>query len=423
MISLKILKNSSSLRAVMPTSTSCKRRLSKSAALRHQSADRPQPLTILTEDELAMRDSVAKLASEQIAALVTKMDQLHEIDNLVVKSLFENGLMGMEVAEEYGGSGCSFLMTMLAVEEIAKVDASVSVLVDIHNTLIARLINKIASPEQKQKYLPRLATDTVGSFCLTEPSSGSDAFSLKTTARKEGDGYVINGTKMWISNSDIAGIYLVMANANPDKGYKGISCFVVERDNPGLTVAKKESKLGIKASGTCVLHFDNCKVKEDALLGEIGKGYRYAIDYLNEGRIGIGAQMLGVAQGCLNATIPYTLQRAQFKKPIFSFQAVNHEIARMCTEIECSRLLVYNASRLVETNRPFVKEAAMAKYFASESAGRITSKCIDLMGGVGFTTDFPQEKYFRDAKIGTIYEGTSNMMLNTIARWIENENK
>ncbi|KAI4477386.1 hypothetical protein M0804_012772 [Polistes exclamans] len=405
----------------------------------------PGPLTQFTDDELMMKDTerdsatglcifynivystsslsfiVSKLAKEDIAPLVRKMEKEGRIDENVLKKLFENGLMGMEVPEEYGGTGGNFMTTILAIEEIAKVDGSVAALVDIHNTLVNSLIIKVASEEQKQKYLTKLAQNYAGSFCLTEPSAGSDAFSLKTEAKKDGNDYVINGTKMWISNSDIAGLFLVFANADTSASYRGITTFLVERNTPGVTVGKPEEKLGIKASGTCMIHFENVRVPESNILGKFGHGYKYAAGFLNEGRIGIGAQMIGIAQGCLDATIPYTLERKQFGKDIFSFQSMQHQIAQVVTELESARLLVYNAARLVDAKKSIMKEAAMAKLVASETALRVTAKCIDFMGGVGFTTDFPQEKYFRDCKIGTIYEGTSNMQLSTIAKCIRKE--
>ncbi|XP_018401135.1 PREDICTED: short/branched chain specific acyl-CoA dehydrogenase, mitochondrial-like [Cyphomyrmex costatus] len=381
----------------------------------------PGPLTQFTDDELMMKETVAKLAKEEIAPVVRKMEKESKIDDGVLKMLFENGLMGLEIPTDYGGAGCNFMSTILTVEEVAKVDGAVSALVDIHNTLINSLIIKVASKEHKEKYLPKLAQTYAGSFCLTEPNSGSDAFALKTEAKKDGSDFVINGTKMWISNSDIAGVFLVFANANPSAGYRGITTFFVERDTPGLTVAKPEDKLGIKASGTCMIHFDNVRVPESNILGEFGHGYKYAAGFLNEGRVGIGAQMIGIAQGCLDATIPYTLERKQFGKDVFSFQSMQHQIAQAVTDLECARLLVYNAARLVDAKKDVMKEAAMAKLVASETALRVTAKCIDFMGGVGFTTDFPQEKYFRDSKIGTIYEGTSNMQLSTIAKCIRKE--
>ncbi|XP_063534563.1 short/branched chain specific acyl-CoA dehydrogenase, mitochondrial isoform X2 [Cydia strobilella] len=349
------------------------------------------------------------------------MEDEHKIDDSVRQLLFDNGLMGIETPTEYSGSGCGFLTMMLVVEELSRVDPAVAAYVDIHNTLVNSLFMKIGTEEQKKKYLTKLCTEYAGSFCLTEPTSGSDAFALKTVAKKDGDHYVINGSKMWISNSDVAGVFLVMANADPSKGYKGITCFIVERNTPGLSVAKPENKLGIRASGTCMVHFDNVRVPEGNILGEYGHGYKYAAGFLNEGRIGIASQMIGLCQGCMDATIPYTLERKQFGKNIYSFQGISYQIAHLQTELEAARLLTYNAARLKENNLPFVKEAAMAKYFASEIAQHLTSKCIDFMGGVGFTRDFPQEKFFRDAKIGTIYEGTSNMQLQTIAKLIEKE--
>ncbi|KAF7382580.1 hypothetical protein HZH68_015499 [Vespula germanica] len=403
----------------------------------------PGPLTQFTDDELMMKETVtlkpstkikllilhfvllffvvAKLAKEDIAPLVRKMEKEGRIDDNILNKLFENGLMGIEIPEEYGGTGSNFMTTILAIEEIAKVDGSVAALVDIHNTLVNSLIIKIGSEEQKQKYLTELAQNYAGSFCLTEPGAGSDAFSLKTEAKKDGNDYIINGTKMWISNSDIAGVFLVFANADTSAGYRGITTFFVERDTPGLIVCKPEDKLGIKASGTCMIHFENVRVPESNILGKFGHGYKYAAGFLNEGRIGIGAQMIGIAQGCLDATIPYTLERQQFGKDIFSFQSMQHQIAQITTDLESARLLVYNAARLVDAKKSIMKEAAMAKLVASETALRVTAKCIDFMGGVGFTTDFPQEKYFRDSKIGTIYEGTSNMQLSTIAKCIRKE--
>ncbi|XP_043475639.1 short/branched chain specific acyl-CoA dehydrogenase, mitochondrial [Leptopilina heterotoma] len=378
----------------------------------------PGPLTQFTDDEIMMRDSVAKLSKEQIEPLVKKMEKEGKLDDKLVKTIFENGLMGMQVPAEYGGTESSFMSTILAVEELAKVDGAVAAFVDIHNTLVNSLVIKVASHEQKLKYLTRLAQTDVGSFCLTEPGSGSDAFSLKTVAKKDGKDYVLNGSKMWISNSDIAGIFVVFVNASPSDGYRGITAFIMDSNSPGVTVAKPEDKLGIKASGTCMIHFENVRVPEENILGEFGKGYKYAAGFLNEGRIGIGAQMIGIAQGCLDATIPYTLERKQFGNDIFSFQSMQHQIAQVATELECARLLVYNAARMVDAEQDVMKEAAMAKLFASEIALKVTAKCIDFMGGVGFTTDFPQEKFFRDCKIGTIYEGTSNMQLSTIAKCI-----
>lgn len=379
------------------------------------------PLSFLSEDEKMMKETVAKLAQEKIQPFVKSMDKNHLFEQSVIDTLFENGLMGMEIETELGGSGCNFMTTMLVVEELSKVDPAVAALVDIHNTLVNSLLRKVGNKAQKEKYLPLLAQKYAGSFALTEPSAGSDAFGLKTTAKKEGSHYILNGTKMWISNSDIAGVFLVMANANPSAGYKGITTFIVERDTPGFTVAKKEEKLGIRASGTCMLHFDNVKIPEENLLGEFGKGYQYAAGFLNEGRIGIAAQMIGCAQGCFDATMPYLFERKQFGQEIYSFQSMQHQVATVATQIEAARLLTYNAARLQEAGAPYAKEAAMAKYYASEVAQTTTIKCIDWMGGVGFTTDFPQEKFYRDCKIGSIYEGTTNMQLSTIAKNIKKE--
>lgn len=388
-----------------------------SSRLRHSIG----PLTHFTDDELMTKRMVAKLAREEIAPLVRKMEKEGRIDDDIFRKLFENGLMGIEIPTEYGGAGSNLMNTVLTIEEISKVDATVSIPVSIQNGLINSMILKVGSEEQKRKYLPKLAQNSVGSFCLSEANSGSDAFSLKTEAKKDGAEYVINGTKMWISNSDVAQVFILFANANPSAGYRGITTFLVDRDTPGLTVAKPENKMGMKASYTAMVHFDNVRIPENNLLGEFGCGYKYAAGFLNESRIGIGAQMVGVAQGCLDATIPYTLERKQFGKEIFSFQALQYQIAQAVTELECARLLVYNAARLVEAEKDVMKEAAMAKFVASETACRITAKCIDFMGGVGFTTDFPQEKYFRDSKIGTIYEGTSNMQLLAIARCIRKQ--
>ncbi|XP_011205713.1 short/branched chain specific acyl-CoA dehydrogenase, mitochondrial [Bactrocera dorsalis] len=378
-------------------------------------------LTVLTDDERVMKETVAKLAQEQIAPLVKKMDEEHKFDPSVVQAVFENGLMGIEVDPDLGGSGCNFLTTILVVEELSKVDPAVAAFVDIHNTLVVSLMMKVGSEEQKKKYLPKLAQEYAGSFALTEPGAGSDAFGLKTVAKKDGNHYVINGTKMWISNSDVAGVFLVFANAKPEAGYRGITAFIVDRETPGLIVNKPEDKLGIRASGTCMVTFDNVRIPEENLLGEFGHGYKYAAGFLNEGRIGIGAQMVGLAQGCFDHTIPYLLERKQFGKEIYDFQSMQHQIATVATEIEAARLLTYNAARLQEQGKPYLKEAAMAKFFASEVAQRATIKCIDWMGGVGFTRDFPQEKYYRDVKIGAIYEGTTNMQLSTIAKVIKKE--
>lgn len=346
------------------------------------------------------------------------MDKAGAMAPEVVTALFEQGLMGIEVPAEYGGVGVGFTAACLAVEEIAKVDPAVAVLMDIQNTLLVTAFNRYGSAEQKEKYLPRLATDTVCSFCLSEPNSGSDAFALKTRAVKDGSDWVIDGGKSWISNSLEAGLFVVFANADPSKGHRGITAFVVERDNPGLTIGKKEDKLGIRASSTCELVFEGCRVPEDAVLGQVGQGYKMAIELLNEGRIGIGAQMVGLAQGAFDYALAYMVTRKQFGQSVADFQGMQFQYARAKMEIEAARVLVYNAARLKESGKPFIQEAAMAKLKASEVAQDVSSQCIDWLGGVGFTKEFLAEKYYRDAKIGTIYEGTSNIQLATIAKGV-----
>lgn len=358
-----------------------------------------------TDDELAMRDAVRKFSHERIAPLVKKMDEVHRLDPDLMTDLFQNGIMGIEIEEKYGGSGQNFMSTILAVEELAKVDPSVAALVDVHSTVVVNVLAKVGTDEQKAKYLPKLAQEYPGSFCLSEPSSGSDAFAMKTTAKKDGDFYVINGSKMWISNSASAGVFLVMANADPSKGYRGISTFIVEKGAEGLTVGKRIEKLGICASDTCPIFFDNVRVHKENILGQLGHGYKYAAGFLNEGRIGVSAIMLGLAQGCLEVTLPYLMERKQFGSKIFDFQGMQFQVAEIATQIEAGRLLAYNAARLKENGQPFLKQAAMAKYYACEVAQATTVKCIDWMGGVGFTKDFPQEKFYRDVKVGAIIEG------------------
>ncbi|XP_035675029.1 short/branched chain specific acyl-CoA dehydrogenase, mitochondrial-like [Branchiostoma floridae] len=387
----------------------------------HPVSEVVMPLTVLSEDEQMMRDSVAKFAKEKIGPLVREMDQNSKMDDSVLQGLFENGLMGVEVEAEYGGTDSTFFSSCLVVEELARVDPAVAVLVDIQNTLIVTSLRLHGTEEQKQKYLPRLATDTVGSFCLSESESGSDAFALKTRADKKGDYWVLNGSKMWISNSEQAGLFLVFANADSSQGYKGISTFLVDRDTPGLTIDKHEDKLGIRASSTCPVHFEDVKIPESHLLGTLGHGYKYAIGLLNEGRIGIAAQMVGLAQGCFDHAVPYTMERKQFGQSIFNFQSMQHQISEIATEIEAARLLVYNAARLREAGHPFIKQAAMAKFYAAEVAAKTTAKSIEWMGGVGFTKDYPVEKFYRDCKIGAIYEGTNNIQLSTIARYLKQE--
>lgn len=382
----------------------------------HLSQKVSEPLTMLSEEEEMMRDTVTRFATEKIQPLVSEMDQKSEMDESIIDGMFEQGLMAIEVDADYGGANSSFFVSCLVVEELAKIDPAVAVMCDIQNTLIVTLFRKYGTPEQKAEYLPRLARNMVGSFCLSEVASGSDAFAMETKAEKKGDYFVINGSKMWISNAEQAGVFLVFANAAPEKGYKGISTFIVPRETEGLSLGKKEDKLGIRASSTCPVHFDNVKVHESNILGQLGHGYKYAIGSLNEGRIGIGAQMLGLAQGCLNCTVPYTHERKQFGQKIWDFQAVNHQLAHVFTQIEAARLMVYNAARRKEAGLSFLREAAMAKYFAGEVAALTTTRCIEVMGGVGFSKQYPIEKFYRDCKIGAIYEGTSNIQLSTIAK-------
>lgn len=382
----------------------------------HLSQKVSEPLTMLSEEEEMMRDTVTRFATEKIQPLVSEMDQKSEMDESIIDGMFEQGLMAIEVDADYGGANSSFFVSCLVVEELAKIDPAVAVMCDIQNTLIVTLFRKYGTPQQKAEYLPCLARNMVGSFCLSEVASGSDAFAMETKAEKKGDYFVINGSKMWISNAEQAGVFLVFANAAPEKGYKGISTFIVPRETEGLSLGKKEDKLGIRASSTCPVHFDNVKVHESNILGQLGHGYKYAIDSLNEGRIGIGAQMLGLAQGCLNCTVPYTHERKQFGQKIWDFQAVNHQLAHVFTQIEAARLMVYNAARRKEAGLSFLREAAMAKYFAGEVAALTTTKCIEVMGGVGFSKQYPIEKFYRDCKIGAIYEGTSNIQLSTIAK-------
>ncbi|XP_029191608.2 short/branched chain specific acyl-CoA dehydrogenase, mitochondrial-like isoform X1 [Acropora millepora] len=382
----------------------------------HLSQKVSEPLTMLSEEEEMMRDTVTRFATEKIQPLVSEMDQKSEMDESIIDGMFEQGLMAIEVDADHGGANSSFFVSCLVVEELAKIDPAVAVMCDIQNTLIVTLFRKYGTPEQRAEYLPRLARNMVGSFCLSEVASGSDAFAMETKAEKKGDYFVINGSKMWISNAEQAGVFLVFANAAPEKGYKGISTFIVPRETEGLSLGKKEDKLGIRASSTCPVHFDNVKVHESNILGQLGYGYKYAIDSLNEGRIGIGAQMLGLAQGCLNCTVPYTHERKQFGQKIWDFQAVNHQLAHVFTQIEAARLMVYNAARRKEAGLSFLREAAMAKYFAGEVAALTTTRCIEVMGGVGFSKQYPIEKFYRDCKIGAIYEGTSNIQLSTIAK-------
>lgn len=378
----------------------------------------PAPLTALTEEEQMFRETVRQFAEETIAPRVHAMDAAARIDPDLIPQLFEMGLMGIEVPESLGGAGSSFFTAVLVVEELSRVDPSVGVLVDVQNTLVNNCLIRYGSDEVRNRYLPRLAGELVGSYALSEAGSGSDAFALQTRAFDDGDAWRIEGRKLWITNGDEAGVYIVFANVDPGAGYRGITAFIVERDFAGFSVGKKEDKLGIRASSTVELILDGCRVPKNNVLGEVGKGYKIAIETLNEGRIGIGAQMLGLAQGALDHTLRYVQEREQFQRRIADFQGVQFQLAEMRTAIEAARLMVYNAARLKDAGQPFVVEAAMAKLFASEAAQRIASKAIDLFGGYGFTKEYPVEKLYRDAKIGTIYEGTSNMQLQTIAKYI-----
>jgi alkylation response protein AidB-like acyl-CoA dehydrogenase len=377
-----------------------------------------QPLTRLSEDELLFCSSVRDFAEENIAPLVRQMDEQQKFDPGLIPQLFNLGLMGIEVPIEYGGSGGTFFEAILAVEAISAVDPSVGVLIDVQNTLCVNALLRWGSEAQKRQWLPRLANEVIGAYALSEAGSGSDAFALQTRAEKRGDGYILNGQKLWITNAREAEMFIVFATLDAAAGYKSITAFLVERDTPGFSVGKKEDKLGIRASSTCEIIFEDCQVPFDNLLGEAGKGYKIAIETLNEGRIGIGAQMLGLAQGAWNHAARYAKERRQFGKPIADFQAVQFSLAEMATEIEATRLLVYNAARLKDAKLSYVKEAAMAKYFSSQVAERVASQAVEIYGGYGFVKDYPVEKYYRDAKIGKIYEGTSNMQLATIGKLV-----
>jgi alkylation response protein AidB-like acyl-CoA dehydrogenase len=375
-----------------------------------------QPLTTLAEDEAIFRDSVRAFAEAQVRPLVREMDEHAKMSRPLIEHLFALGVMGIEIPESFGGSGGRFFHSVLAVEELSRVDPSVGVLVDVQNTLVINALLRWGHDDQKKRYLPRLASDTVGAYALSGAGSGSDAFALTTRAREDGDGFVLNGRKLWITNGNEADIFIVFATVDPSAGYRGITAFFVERTFPGFTVGKKEDKLGIRASSTCELLLDECRVPRANLLGEMGKGYKVAIETLNEGRIGIGAQMIGLARGALDASIEYVKERKQFGKPIGEFQAVQHQIARAAVEVEAATLTVYNAARLRDAGRPFLTEAAICKIFSSEVAERVSSLAVNLFGGNGFVKEYPVEKFFRDAKIGQIYEGTSNLQLQTIAK-------
>jgi alkylation response protein AidB-like acyl-CoA dehydrogenase len=376
----------------------------------------PAPLTVLSDEERMFKDSVLAFAKERVAPKVMEMDREAAIDRGLLPGLFELGLMGIEVPAEYGGSGSSFFNAILTIEAMAQVDPSLSVLVDVQNTLVNNAILRWGNEEQKKRYLPRMCREWVGSYALSEPSSGSDAFALKARAEQRGDGYVLNGRKLWITNGAESSLFIVFATVDPSLGYRGITAFLVERGFAGFSVGKKEDKLGIRASSTVELIMEDCQVPAANVLGEVGRGYKIAIETLNEGRIGIGAQMLGTACGAFDYALSYIQERKQFGKAIADFQGMQFQYARVAMEIEAARLMVYNAARLKDAGRSFVKEAAMAKLFASEVAERTTSQCVEFLGGVGFTKEFPVEKFFRDSKIGKIYEGTSNMQLQTIAK-------
>jgi butyryl-CoA dehydrogenase/short/branched chain acyl-CoA dehydrogenase len=375
-------------------------------------------LTQLGDDEKMLQETVRQFAADRIAPLVRQMDESQQMDADLLRQLFELGLMGIEVPEQYGGSGGTFFQSVLAIEAISAVDPAVGVLVDVQNTLCVNALNRWGNEAQKTRYLPRLAKDTVGSYCLSEAASGSDAFALQTRATRRGDDYVLNGQKLWITNAKEAGLFLVFANIDPTLGYKGITAFVVEKDAPGFHIGRKEDKLGIRASSTCELVFEDCVVGADAVLGEPGKGYKIAIETLNEGRIGIGAQMLGLAQGAWDLAAAWAKDRKQFGKALVEFQAMQFQLAEMAVDIEMARLAVYNAARLRDNGSEFLKEAAMCKYVASHVAEKVASLAVEIYGGAGFVKDHPVEKLYRDAKIGKIYEGTSFMQLATIARLI-----
>ncbi len=375
-------------------------------------------LTVLSEEEELFRASVREFAEGEVRPRVETMEHASKLDPDLIKQCFELGLMAIESPEEFGGAGSTIFNAILAIEELARVDASVSVFVDVHNTLVTNAFMRWANDEQKKRYMPQLATDKVGAYALSEASSGSDAFALKTRAVDKGDYYELTGQKLWITNGNEAEIFVLFATVDPDAGYKGITAFIVEKGFEGFSVGKKEDKLGIRASSTTELILDNCKVPQENILGEVGKGYKVSIETLNEGRIGIGAQMLGIAQGAFEAALKYTQEREQFGQAISNFQAIQFQLAEMAVEIEATRLLVYNAARRKDAGQPFLKEAAIAKLYSSRVAEAVSSKAIELYGGYGYVKDYPVEKFWRDSKIGAIYEGTSNMQLQTIAKLI-----
>jgi short-chain 2-methylacyl-CoA dehydrogenase len=376
----------------------------------------PAALTLLTDEELMFREAVREFAETEVRPHVQSMDEAAQFRQDLIPKFFELGLMGIEVPEALGGSAGTIFMAVLAIEELARVDASAAIYVDVHNTLVNNALLRWGNPEQQARYFPRLTTGLLGAFALSEPGSGSDAFALETRAAQKGSGWSLTGRKFWITNGAEAGLFIVFANADPSKGYKGITGFLVERGFPGFSVGKKENKLGIRASSTTELILEECMVPAENVLGPVGQGYKISIETLNEGRIGIGAQMIGVAAGALQAATKYVKERRQFGKTIAEFQAVQFQLAQMATDLEAARLMFYNAARLKDGRQPFAQQAAMAKLFSSQVADRITSACLELFGGYGYSKEYPAEKYYRDAKIGTIYEGTSNMQLQTIAK-------
>jgi len=377
----------------------------------------PSPaLTQLSEEEGLFRQTVHEFADSEIRPFVHAMDEAGSFKPEILSKFFELGLMGIEVPEQWGGAGGSFFLATLAIEELARVDASAAIYVDVHNTLVNNCLLRWGNEEQKARLFPRMTAGLLGAFALSEPGSGSDAFALQTKAVARDGYWELTGRKFWITNGAEAGLFIVFANADASKGYKGITGFLVERDFPGFSVGKKEDKLGIRASSTCELILENCRVPNANVLGPVGQGYKVSIETLNEGRIGIGAQMIGVSQGALEAALGYVKERKQFGKPVAEFQGVQFQLAQMRTDVEAARLMVYNAARLKDGGRPFTAEAAMAKLFSSQVADRITSRCVELFGGYGYSKEYPVEKFYRDAKIGTIYEGTSNMQLLTIAK-------
>jgi alkylation response protein AidB-like acyl-CoA dehydrogenase len=378
----------------------------------------PQSLLALTEDEQLFRDSVRQFAEEAVRPLVKDMDEKGVFEHSLIEQFFQLGLMGIEIPEQYGGSGASFFEAVLAVEELSRVDPSAAVVVDVQNTLVNNAIIRWANEQQKKKYLPKMASEWVGAYALSEAGSGSDAFALQCRAQDKGDHWLLNGQKMWITNGKEASLFIMLTTVDPAAGYRGVTAFLVEKSFPGFSVGKKEDKLGIRASSTCELILEDCKVPKENLLGEVGKGYKIAIETLNEGRIGIGAQMLGLAQGALDVAVKYAQERKQFGQPLANFQAIQFQLAQMATEVTAMRMMVYNVARMKDTGMPFLKEAAMTKLFCSQVAERVASLAVEILGGYGFTKDYPAEKFFRDSKIGSIYEGTSNMQLATIAKLV-----